>query len=293
MLKPGTLGTAILSGVFESLASVSSNSERPSVNIPTRYIACVTRPESAKRVTNTLQQYRQNLDILVDDNLAGVQQADVVILACKPYHYRDVLSATGMKEALSGKFLISVLAGVQATDIEKHIHSDIFADASTQNKCRIVNVLPNTAAAIRESMTYISKPTPPLSSEQDALVDWIFNQIGHVVHLAPNLFDAATALCGSGPAFMAIVLEALADGGVAKGIPRADALRMAAQVMRGAATLVLDGEHPAVVKDKVCSPGGCSIAGVLVVEDGKVRSTISRAVGEATDVASRLGKPKS
>jgi pyrroline-5-carboxylate reductase len=101
--------------------------------------------------------------------------------------------------------------------------------------------------------------------------------------------DASTALCGSGPAFFALILEAAADGAVAMGIPRAEAQKMAAQTMRGAAGLVLAGEHPAVLRDKVSTPGGCTIGGLLVLEEGSVRGTVSRAVREATVVASQLG----
>ena len=89
---------------------------------------------------------------------------------------------------------------------------------------------------------------------------------------------------------MALVLEAMADGGVAMGLPRAEAQIMAAQVMKGTASLVANGEHPAVLKDKVSTPGGCTIGGLLVLEEGRTRGTVARAVREATVVASQLGK---
>lgn len=102
--------------------------------------------------------------------------------------------------------------------------------------------------------------------------------------------DVSTALCGSGPAFFALMLEAAIDGAVAMGLPRAEAQRMAAQTMKGAAGLVLAGEHPAILKDKVSTPGGCTIGGLLVLEEGSVRGTVAKAVREATCVASQLGK---
>lgn len=102
--------------------------------------------------------------------------------------------------------------------------------------------------------------------------------------------DASTALCGSGPAFFALMLEAMADGAVAMGLPRAEAQLMAAQTMKGCAGLVLSGEHPAMVREKVCTPGGCSIGGLMVLEEGKVRGSIARGVREATVVAGELGK---
>jgi len=121
------------------------------------------------------------------------------------------------------------------------------------------------------------------------LIDWIFTRIGKVVHLPSGNMDACTALCGSGPAFMALVMDAMADGGVAMGIPRKEAQIMAAQTMKGTSQLVLKGEHPAVLKDKVTTPGGCTIGGLMVLEEKGVRGAVSRAIREATVVASQLG----
>jgi pyrroline-5-carboxylate reductase len=102
--------------------------------------------------------------------------------------------------------------------------------------------------------------------------------------------DASTALCGSGPAFFALMLEAIIDGAVAMGLPRVEAQKMAAQTMKGTAEMVLQGEHPALLRDKVTTPGGCTIGGLLVLEEGRVRGTVAKAVREATVVASQLGK---
>ena len=139
-------------------------------------------------------------------------------------------------------------------------------------------------------MTVIATPSPPLPQPLSALVTWMFNRIGRVVHLPPAQMDASTALCGSGPAFYALVLEAMADGAVAMGLPRSEAQLMAAQTMRGTAGLVLNGEHPAMVREKVSTPGGCTIGGLLVLEEGSLRGTVARSVREATVVASQLGK---
>jgi pyrroline-5-carboxylate reductase len=153
-----------------------------------------------------------------------------------------------------------------------------------------VRAMPNTASLIRESMTVIGSTTPPLPAQTMGLVTWIFKRIGEVVYLPPSTMDACTALCGSGPAFFALMLEAAIDGAVAMGLPRAEAQRMAAQTMRGTAGLVLNGDHPALLRDKVSTPGGCTIGGLLVLEEGRVRGTVARAVREATVVASQLGK---
>ncbi len=214
-----------------------------------------------------------------------------MLLACKPQMVRDLLGVEGMREALKAKLLISILAGVPVSQIEEVLYGSVGdKDPEEEGRCRIVRVMPNTASLVRESMTVIATSTPPLPPHSNALVTWMFSRIGRVVHLPPSLMDASTALCGSGPAFMALVLEAIADGAVAMGLPRAEAQLMAAQTMRGTAGLVLNGEHPALVREKVSTPGGCTIGGLLVLEEGRVRGTVARAVREATVVASQLGR---
>lgn len=101
--------------------------------------------------------------------------------------------------------------------------------------------------------------------------------------------DACTALCGSGPAFYALMIEAMADGGVMMGLPRAEAQMMAAQTMQGTGRMVLSGQHPAIIREQVSTPAGCTIGGLLVLEDGRVRSTVARGIQEATRVAAGLG----
>ena len=120
-------------------------------------------------------------------------------------------------------------------------------------------------------------PLPLLPNPNNFLVS-IFSSTGLCRILDEKYFDACTALSGSGPAFACIVLEAMADGGVMMGLPRKEALELAAQTMQGAARMVLSGLHPAQLKDSVTTPGGCTIAGLLTLEDGKVRSTMARAI---------------
>lgn len=299
-IQGGTLGIAILSGIFASLSetshipspappdsgTVTPISDAPPPTTPSKFIACVRRPESAKRIRRALEEYSQDLQILQNENVRGVQAADVVVLGCKPQMVKDVLAGEEMRAALKNKLLISICAGVPVSQIE----GILYGGQPSPNQCRIVRVMPNTAAVVRQSMTVIATSDPPLPSELESLVTWIFSRIGRVVHLPPSTMDASTALCGSGPAFIALMLQSLADGGVAMGLPRAEAQVMAAQAMRGTADMVLRGEHPAIISEKVSTPGGCTIGGLLVLEEGKVRGTIARSVREATDVASQLGK---
>jgi pyrroline-5-carboxylate reductase len=251
----------------------------------------VRRSESAKKVKSALLEYGSVLKVVQNENVAAVQQAEVVLLACKPYMAEELLSEPGMAKALLGKLLISICAGVTVAQIETILLRGVREhDPVLDGTFNIVRAMPNTASLIRESMTVIEKNTPPLPAQSLDLVTWIFRRIGEVVYLPPSTMDACTALCASGPAFFALMLEAAIDGAVAMGLPRAEAQKMAAQAMRGTSGLVLSGEHPAILRDKVSTPGGCTIGGLLILEEGRVRGTVARAVREATVVASQLGK---
>ncbi|EWC44497.1 hypothetical protein DRE_06765 [Drechslerella stenobrocha 248] len=297
----GNMGVAILSGILAALSSQSSSSppspfpSTPSTptNLPASFIACVKRTESANRLKKLLLSKSPSsltspslaspssppITVIAGDNTLGAQISDIVVLGCKPQMVAEILSNEGTRKALAGKLLISICAGVTLDQLAAHL------DPST----RIIRVMPNTASRIRESMTVISCDPTAIPQEERDLVFWIFSQIGRAIFLPEKHMDASTALCGSGPAFMALVLEAMVDGGVMMGLPRVEAQMMAAQTMRGTAGMVLDGEHPAIVREKVTTPGGCTIGGLLVLEDGRLRSTIARGVQEATRVASGLG----
>ena len=286
------MGTAILRGILSSFSEIALLGKEDSPKfVPNRLITCNTTPASAKRVSDALSHLASSLDIRLNDNVRSVQDADVVLLACKPYLVEKILTENGMRAALRNKLLISILAGVSAGQIENILYAKGSGEISDPDaRCRVVRVMPNTAAVIRESMTVIATPSQPLSAEQDALVTGMFSKVGRVVHLPAQQMDASAALCGSGPAFYALFLEAMADGAVAMGIPRANAQEMAAQTMRGCAGMVLNGEHPAIVREKVSTPGGCTIGGLLVLEEGCVRGTVAKGVREATVVASQLGQ---
>ncbi|KAF9009393.1 pyrroline-5-carboxylate reductase [Cyathus striatus] len=303
VLGCGTMGIAILSGVIDSLDSASKlhnafnpkwESHTPGTLTPvgppdaamaTRYIACVSREESSRKlrvIFDALGQLGQAVEILVAQNVGAVKQSDVVLLCCKPQLAHAILSEPGMSEALEGKLLISILAGVTITQLTGWVTSST----------RVVRAMPNTPCKIREGMTVVSNVAPSSHAESDRLIILkIFSSIGRCRFLEEKHFDACTALSGSGPAFACIFLEAMADGGVMMGLPRAEALELAAQTLQGAARMVLQGgAHPAQIKDAVTTPGGCTIAGLLALEDGRVRSTIARGIQIATERASELGQ---
>ncbi|KAK9449848.1 pyrroline-5-carboxylate reductase dimerization-domain-containing protein [Limtongia smithiae] len=290
MLACGTMGSAVLSGVLDALSSGSTAAD--GVSMPGKFLACVKRPESAARITST---YGDKVEVYLHKHTEAVAFADVVVLGCKPQMCEDILTMKGMQEALKGKILISLLAGTTIKQITDFVGPETI----------VVRAMPNTPCRIRQGMTVVCFPylASPSSSSVDlvavsaapsvkATIHWIFSQIGRALFLEEKHFDACTALCGSGPAFACVMLEAMTDGGVMMGLPFAVAQELAAQTMQGAARMVLDGNHPAVIRNAVSTPGGCTIGGLLVMEDGKIRSTIARSIQEATNIASGLGKKK-
>ncbi len=153
-----------------------------------------------------------------------------------------------------------------------------------------MRAMPNTPCLIGEGMTVVARG-PGASDAHVRTALAIFRAVGRCIELEDRLMDVVTSLNGSGPAFVYVILEALAEGGVMMGLPRAVAMEIAAQMLQGSARMVLQTSlHPAALKDQVTTPAGCTVAGLLTLEDGRIRSVIARAVEEATRVAARLGQ---
>ena len=293
VLGCGTMGNAILGGIFASLNQIDglASETQTQQRLPTRFIATVRRPEGGARIRKELGHYPQsaNLTIYENETARAIQDSDVILLACAPDKPATILQQDGVRDALSGKLLVHILAGVSTKDIRKVIYGDV---ATNHSQCTIVKAMPNAAAAVRQSMTVIAASEPALSPEHDALVKWIFNQIGRVVVLDEAHMDIATVLGGATPAMMASLIEGIAQGGIELGTPMRESYEMAAQAMIGAATLVLQGAHPAQVRDGCSCPGGCTAKSLAVIEEGAVRGTLARAVREGVVVAKKLGSKK-
>lgn len=210
------------------------------------------------------------------DNAAAVDDADIVLVCVKPQRATELLPT--LSDALSSKLVVSTCAGLRVAQYEAWLPDS-----------RIVRAMPNTPCVIREGMTVLAAGRG--ATEQDIeLARSVFSAVGRCMVLEEKHMDVVTGLSGSGPAFACVVVEALADGGVMMGLPRAVAVELAAQTVQGAARLVLEsGHHPAALKDEVTTPAGCTIAGLLMMEDGRIRSTLARAIQEATRVAGDLG----
>ncbi|RMH31008.1 MAG: pyrroline-5-carboxylate reductase [Nitrospirae bacterium] len=211
------------------------------------------------------------------NNVEATRWADVVILCIKPQVMDEVLEE--IKRFLSEKrLIISVAAGVPLARIRTRVGT-----------VPLIRAMPNTPAIVQEGATALA----PGAEVPESLLAWacrIFESLGKVVITEERLMDAVTGLSGSGPAYVYMMIEALTDGGVLMGLPRSVAHVLAAQTVLGAARMVVEtGDHPAVLKDRVTSPGGTTIAGVHALESGALRATIMNAVRAATERAKELG----
>jgi pyrroline-5-carboxylate reductase len=214
----------------------------------------------------------------VAENSALVTGADVVILAVKPQIMGGVLKEIA-PVVDDGKLLISIAAGVATKKLREHLGK----------AARLIRVMPNTPALVLEGVTAIARAEGLRPGDLEAAQE-LFGAVGKVVVLDERALDAVTGLSGSGPAYVAIAIEALADGGVKMGLDRATATLLAAQTVLGSARLILEtGVHPGQLKDMVSSPGGTTIAGIAALEDGGFRRTLMQAVERATLRSRELG----
>jgi pyrroline-5-carboxylate reductase len=241
---------------------------------PEQIIVSATRRERLDRLSNAHKGLRTTLS-----NAEVCALADVLVLAVKPQIIDKVLAqiATHLRP---GTLVVSVAAGVSTAALENKL----------PHRTRVVRTMPNTAATVLAGATAICRGSFADAADIE-LVENLFGATGRTVVLDESLIDAVTGLSGSGPAYVMLMIEALADGGVKVGLHRDTALMLAAQTVFGSAKLLLEtGEHPGRLKDMVTSPGGTAIAGLHTLEAGGLRTTLINAVEAATNRSAQLGE---
>jgi pyrroline-5-carboxylate reductase len=215
---------------------------------------------------------------LVASNTAVVSQASTIFLAVKPQSMAAAFADLAGK-APSGKLFVSIAAGVTLVKLSDGLKTG-----------RVIRVMPNTPALVGEGASAYALG-PAATPDDGKLVGELLAAVGKAFLVDEKLLDAVTGLSGSGPAFVYVMIEALSDGGVRMGLPRDIAAALAAQTVRGAAAMVIEtGEHTSVLKDRVASPGGTTIAGLQALEDRGLRGAFIAAVEAATRRSQELGK---
>ena len=263
IIGTGNMGEALVSGLIVSGSSEPDN------------IICTDVRE------NKLDKIKKEYDVrTTTDNLKAVAESDIIVYAVKPQIIAAVLKETAEKLDMS-KLVISIAAGVPMAAIESCLNKDL----------RLIRVMPNIAASVKEAASAIAAGAHATQEDID-LAMAIFNSVGRSIFLKENyLMDAITGLSGSGPAYIFLIVDALADAGVKMGLSREEALFLSTQTVLGAAKLLMDTqEHPGKLKDKVTSPGGTAIAGLATLEEGGLRTTLIHAVEAATNRSQELGE---
>jgi pyrroline-5-carboxylate reductase len=238
---------------------------------PERIHATVNHPERALALST-----QWGVDVSTD-NVKAVSQADLILLGVKPFQVSDLLAE--ISPALTpAKTLISFVASVKTSAIEE----------ATGLELGVIRAMPNTPAALGAGAIALCRGRH-VTANQLELAQRIFETVGRTVLVDEKHMDAVTGLSGSGPAYMYIIIEALAEAGVKVGLSRDVATQLAAQTAFGSAKMVLEtGYHPALLKDAVTTPGGCTIDGILELEEGGLRVTLIKAVMRATERAKQL-----
>ena len=238
---------------------------------PDRVRATVAHEARAKELSTKLGV------AVTTDNVAAVDGADVILVCVKPQVVQEVMEQ--IADRVSAKQLvISVAASVHTSQIEGALGAGV----------PVVRAMPNTPCVLGQGMTGICKGQYAERQHVDAACA-LFNVVGRTVVVDEKHMDAVTALSASGPAYIYIILESLAEAGVKVGLPRDIATLLAAQTALGASTVVLEtGDHPALLKDAVTTPAGCTIDAIMELEEGKLRVTLIKAVVKAAQRAKEL-----
>jgi len=264
-IKVAILGTGKMGGILLQ-AFLKNNLLHPE-----QLLATVAHPERAHALS---AQYSVEV---TTDNLAAAMQADVILLGVKPIQVPALVAE--IRPALTPqKLLLSFAASVKTSAIEEAAGIDI----------PVIRSMPNTPAMLGAGITALCGGRF-VSEQQFGIAQRIFNTVGRTVIVDEKHMDAVTGLSGSGPAFIYIIIEALAEAGVNVGLPRDIATQLAAQTTYGSARMVLEtGYHPALLKDAVTTPAGCTVDGILELEEGGLRVTLIKAVKRATQRAREL-----
>ncbi len=262
ILGSGNMGEALVKGL---LRSGKASAEA--------LLCADPRPERREEI-----QKRYGVHVTAD-NRAAAAQADVIVIAVKP-QIIDVLLDEIAPAVDAKKLVISIAAGVPIAALARKLGAGV----------RIIRTMPNTPALVGAGATALARGPHATEGDLEQALS-LFEAVGVAVVVEEHLLDAVTGLSGSGPAFVFMAIEALADGGVKVGLARPIAMALAAQAVMGSAKLVLEtGDHPGRLKDQVTSPGGTSIAGVHALEQHGFRAALIAAVEAATKRSKELGE---
>ncbi len=260
----GKLGEALVTGILSR-----GDVERENIAGSVKHEASIARVRD-----------RLGIEVILDNPLL-VRGKEIILIAVKPQNMDGVVREIA-PVLTAGQLVLTVAASVTTVFVEERLHGPL----------PVVRAMPNTPCVLREGMSVLCGGRHA-KAEHLRMAEEIFESVGRTVFLDESLMDGVTGLSASGPAYIYVVIESLAEAGVKLGIPRDISTLLAAQTMLGAARMVLETKaHPALLKDVVTTPAGCTIDGLLELEEGKLRVTLIKAVVKAAERARELVGPK-
>lgn len=271
------MGGAVLKGVLDAAFTNNSAGNSPPIS---EFIATTRSEASADKLKASIPAGHQSrVKVVHGQNVQVMREADVVILGFKPFMAQDILSGPDIRSALAGKLVITMLGGQTPDNLADIIRTGTPGDFAEPF---LVKAIPNMGAPFRQSMTMIETPNESLPAPMLELVEWIFNQVGKIWYLPRELTDVGSMLTGASLAAMTVPIEGLLDGAVVEGIKRPDAMQMILQGLKGLTAALESGIHPAVLRESISSPRGCTIQGLLTLERAGTRSDFADALINGT-----------
>ncbi|KAJ5279051.1 NADP oxidoreductase coenzyme F420-dependent [Penicillium angulare] len=273
----GNMGGSILRGLLDAAFS-SGQHEKDEIRPVSRLIACTKSESSAARLKASIPENQQpwvNVIASHDVPIQVMAEADVVILSFKPFMAEGVLSSKGVKKALAGKIVISLLAGQTTKNLARIIEN---GDPHSKNSPTNVRVNPKIGARFRQSMTIIEASEPPIPSTATSSVDWIFTQVGCIKYLPEAQMNLGSVLASAALVIMTVPIERMLYGCVAEGLRRPDALEIALRCMRGLSPALESGIQPSALRECISSPSGATIQSLLALEEAASRVEFSKAI---------------
>ena len=285
------MGSAILHGILDSITSDAHSVRSEFIKHPIpRFIACTKTAESAERLKATFPVEQKSLVEVTSSQEVPVEimkRATVIILGFKPFMAEDVLGSAGVRDALAGKLVISLLAGQAPHDLIRMVRkgsTGSFVDPV------VIQVNPNMGARFRESMTMIGIPEEPIPEQMREVVDWVFSQVGAIKYLPLNQMCLGSVVGGAALAIMTVPIEGILDGCVAEGLRRPEAMELVLQGIRGLSAALESGIHPAVLRESISSPRGCTIQSLLSLERAGSRADYADAIIQGTQHLKTMNK---
>lgn len=272
------MGRAVLLGLLESLHPMgTAGSEESTAPIISRFIATTRTEASAEKLRDALGGHGDRVEVRSGDSQSAIRDADIVVLGFKAHLARGILSQLALSQAMSGKLVISLLAGFDIAQISSLITAGGQYTENGLNAPVVAKAIPNIAARVRQATTILEMPDNKLPADDADLVQWIFAQVGMAMFVPTTQVDPASMLVTNAIAAISVAFEGLLDGAVVDGLRRDDAMKLATQGIVGFGSLLQGGEHPSLMRESIVSPRGCTAQSLLTVEKAATRAVFAQA----------------